>query len=112
MTYRVVIQPRVEQDIRNSMRWILERSKSPATALRWTRGIRAKIVTLKTSPLSCPIDPDSEAFGVEVRLLLFGRGNSYKVLFCVEGDTVHVLAVRHTAQNDLAHDQNAGQGEF
>ena len=110
MSFRVILQPRAEQDIGNAARWILQESKSPATALRWARGIRAKIDTLKVNPLRCPIDPDSDAYGAEVRMLLFGRRRGkYRVLFTVRGDTVRVLTVRHTAQRTLADE--IGQDE-
>ncbi len=69
MTYRVILQPRAERDIRHVARWKLERAKSPESALRWVRSLRAKIDTLKASPHRCPIDPDSDVHGVEVRVL-------------------------------------------
>ena len=50
MTFRVVLQPRTERDLWASARWIEEQSKSPSNALRWVRGLRARIETLKTNP--------------------------------------------------------------
>jgi plasmid stabilization system protein ParE len=103
VTYRVVIQPRAEREIRDAARWIRDRSKSPATALRWVRGLRAKIETLGSIPHRCPVDPDSDAYGEEVRLLLHGRGRGvYRILFAIRGDMVHVLTVRHAARRGLA----------
>ena len=56
-------------------------------------------------PRRCPIDPDSEVYGEEVRVLLYGkRRGVYRVLFTIRGDTVHVLAVRHAAQQSLAEE--------
>ena len=105
MTHRIVIQPRAERDIRTAALWILGQSGSRATALRWTRSLRAKIATLKTSPRRCPIDPDSEVYGEDVRVLLYGkRRGVYRVLFAIRGDTVHVLTVRHSAQRSLAEE--------
>ena len=63
MTYRVIIQPRAERDIWAAAQWIEDESKSAAKALRWVRGIRAKIETLKANPNRCPVDSDSDAFG-------------------------------------------------
>ena len=103
MSFRVIIQPPAEQDIGNAAHWLLQQSRSPAIAMRWARGIRAKIDTLKVNPFRCPIDPDSDAYGAEVRVLLFGRRRGkYRVLFAVQGDTVRVLTVRHTAKRNLA----------
>jgi plasmid stabilization system protein ParE len=103
MTYHVVLQPRAEREIREAAHRILDRSKSTRTALRWANGIRAKIATLKSNPQRCPIDPDSEVYGEEVRVLLYGKRRGVRrVLFTIRGDTVHVLTVRHSAQRSLA----------
>jgi plasmid stabilization system protein ParE len=99
MTFRVIIQPRAECDIQAAAGWILDESGSAAMTLRWVRGIRASIAKLKTSPLRCPIAPDSGAYGEEVRTLVHGgRRGQYRVLFAVRGSTVHVLTVRHSAR--------------
>jgi len=73
VSFRVVVQPRAELDLLDVARFLLDRSKSSTIALRWLRGIRAKINTLKTSPYRCPVDPDSAAYGHEVRVLLYGQ---------------------------------------
>ncbi len=45
---------------------------------------RGKIATLKVNPQRCPIDPDSEVYGEEVRVLLHGkRRGVYRVLFTI-----------------------------
>ena len=75
-------------------------------------GIRAKINTLKTSPHRCPVDPDSAAYGTEVRVLLYGkRQGVYRVLFTIRGDAVFVLTVRHSAQRRLTDDVDQGDEE-
>jgi plasmid stabilization system protein ParE len=103
MTYLVVVQPRAERDIQFAAHWILGQSRSPATAMRWARKLRAKIASLKTNPQRCPIDPDSEIYGEEVRVLLHGkRSGVYRVLFLIRRGTVHVLTVRHSAQRSLS----------
>jgi plasmid stabilization system protein ParE len=109
MTYRVLIQPGAERDLREAARWLQDQSKSPAKALRLVRGIRAKIETLKSNPLRCPIDPDSDAFGEEVRVLLYGkRHGKRRILFAVRGETVHVLTIRHSAQQSLDEEMDQG----
>jgi plasmid stabilization system protein ParE len=107
MKYGAVIQPRAARDIRWAAFWILGRSGSRATALRWVRNLRSKIATLEAKPQSCPIDPDSKVYGEEVRVLLYGkRPGVYRVLFAIRGDTVHVLTVRHAAQQSLAEEMD------
>jgi plasmid stabilization system protein ParE len=110
MTFRVVLQPRAERDIREAARFLLGESRSPAKTLRWVRRLRAKIETLRANPGRCPVDPDSEAYGREVRVLLFGkRPGVYRVLFTVEGDAVQVLTVRHAARRSLLDDMNVAR---
>jgi len=103
MTFRVILQPRAEREIREAARWIAGQSRSASTALRWVRGLRTKIDTLKATPKRCPVDPDSEAYGEEVRVLLYGkRHGKYRILFAIRGDVVHVLTVRHSARQSLS----------
>jgi plasmid stabilization system protein ParE len=109
MTFRVILQPRAEREIREAAFWISEQSKSPTPALRWARSIRAKIDSLKESPHRCPVDPDSAAYGEEVRVLLFGRRPGvYRILFAIRGDVVHVLTVRHSARRSLREQDEIG----
>lgn len=103
MSYRIILQPRAERDLWSAAHWIEGQSKSPAKALRWIRGVRARIDTLKTNPQRCPVDPDSAAYGEEVRVLLYGkRHGKYRILFAIRGEWVHVLTVRHAAQRSLS----------
>ncbi len=114
MTYRVAVQPRAERDIRTVALGILGQSRSKAAALRWARNLRATIATLKTNPQRCPVDQDSEVYGEEVRVLLYGKRRSvYRVLFAIRGNTVHVLTVRHSAQRSLGEElaENEPDGE-
>jgi plasmid stabilization system protein ParE len=102
MTYRVIIQPRAEREIQNAARWVFAESRSRATALRLVRTIRAKIETLKKNPRRCPVDPDSEVYGEEVRVLLVGkRPGIYRILFAIRDDEAQILTVRHSARQTL-----------
>lgn len=108
MTYQVILQPQAERSIQRQARWLVEQSKAPATALRWVRSIRSKIDTLKTRPLRCPIDPDSDAYGEEVRVLLRGkRHTQFRILFVLRDDIIRVVAIRHAAQRGLAGEMGA-----
>lgn len=99
MTYRVIIQPEAERDIREAAAWIREHARSTTPALRWLRGIRSAIERLGSQPLRCPVDPDSVIYGEEVRMLLYGRRRGvYRILFAVRGRSVFILTVRHSAR--------------
>jgi plasmid stabilization system protein ParE len=112
MRYEVVIQPRAARDIWAAAEWLEDRSRSPSKALRWVRGLRAKIETLKADPKRCPIDPDSAVYGEEVRLLLYGkRHGKFRVLFAIRDKTVHVLTVRHAARRSLTDEMVPGDGD-
>ena len=66
------------------------------------RGVRAKIDTLRANPGRYLVDPDSDAYGQEVRVLLFGkRRGVYRILFTIQGDVVQVLTGRHAARWSL-----------
>lgn len=109
-TYHVIIQPRAERDIWAAAQWIEDQANSPVKALRWARGIRAKIETLRANPKRCPVDSDSDAFGEEVRMLLYGkRHGKYRILFAIRADSVRVLTVRHSAQQSLSESLGPGQ---
>ncbi|HEU5117192.1 MAG TPA: type II toxin-antitoxin system RelE/ParE family toxin [Isosphaeraceae bacterium] len=105
MTYRVILQPRAEREIQRYAYWLLEQSKSSTTASKWVRGIRSKIATLKTNPHRCPVDPDSDAYGQKVHVLLYGKKRGvHRVLFVIRKSEVHILTVRHAAQRSLAEE--------
>lgn len=109
MIYRVIIQPGAEEDIQQAIRHVLVLSRSPSAALRAARGIRTKLDAMKSHPLSCPIDPDSEIYGAEARLLVFGkRPDRFRVVFTVKSRTVRVLAV---TQSGLRGETDAIEAE-
>jgi ribosomal protein L39E len=62
-------------------------------------------------PARCPMLPESQELGQEVRLLLHGRKNrSYKIYFSIRHETsaVCVFHVRHWARRDLIAEELAG----
>ncbi|MCW5768475.1 MAG: type II toxin-antitoxin system RelE/ParE family toxin [Phycisphaeraceae bacterium] len=97
---RVVIQPLASREISRYASWI-ESQGSPAGAHRWLDAIETAINSLRSFPERCPLAPESEDVGTEIRQLLFA---SHRVLFVIKGNEVHVLYVRHTAQRRLRSD--------
>ena len=73
MEYRFEFAPRALRDAGVARAWILERSNSQAQANRWYRGLFQKIETLKDQPQRCPLAPEADAFGEDVRMLLYGK---------------------------------------
>lgn len=95
MTYRVVLTPEAESDLRTVYRYI--RKQAPRAARDWIRRARQSIKTLSHHPERCPLAPESISFDEPIRELLFGTGNrgTYRFLFAVLGKSVFILHVRH-----------------
>jgi plasmid stabilization system protein ParE len=95
MTYRVIITPEAETDLKTSYRYI--RTQAPRAALEWIRSARQYAKTLAHHPERCPLAPESASFGKPIRELFFGTGNrgTYRFLFVVLERSVYVLHVRH-----------------
>jgi plasmid stabilization system protein ParE len=107
MTYRVIIEPTAEREIRAAVRWKTENA-APAVAARWYDGLVKKIETLSRHPSRCPLAAENDKFPEEIRELLYGRGGKrrhrHRILFTIRADAVHILYVRHTARDELEPD--------
>lgn len=93
MKYLVIIQPRAESDIDQAAEWIAQ--DSPVNAARWYHGLVQAVFSLREFPLRCSLAPEDESTSGRIRQLLYG---SYRILFTVKDDVVHVLHVRHGAR--------------
>ncbi len=97
MTYRVIVTPAAESDLRTAYRYI--RSQAPRAARDWIRRARHTAKSLAHHPERCPMAPESASFDQTIRELLFGSGNrgTYRFLFVVfeEEKSVYILHVRH-----------------
>ncbi len=71
MTYRIIIEPTAEREIRSAVRWKTENA-SPAVAARRYSGLIRKIETLRRHPTRCPLAAESVKFEEEIRELLHG----------------------------------------
>jgi plasmid stabilization system protein ParE len=104
MTYRIVIEPTAEREIRSAVRWKTENA-SPTAAARWYNGLIKKIDTLRRHPSRCPLAAEDDKFPEEIRELLYGprgkRKHKHRIIFTIREDAVHVLYVRHTARDEL-----------
>ncbi len=95
--YEVVITPFAAGNVREAHEWLVV--ENPAYAAKWLDGIRDKIIGLETLPESHAVAPESEAFDCEIRQLLLGRRNPWRIFFTIEGPTVQVLHVRHGSRD-------------
>ena len=95
--YRVIITPFAGENIRDAHEWL--ETENPAYAAKWLSGIKHRILGPETFPQSHAVAPESEAFDVEIRQLLFGRGTPWRIFFTIDGTTVRVLHVRHGSRD-------------
>lgn len=103
--YQVIIQPEAEQGIKDGYYWIS--NHSPRNARSWLEGIYKAIMSLEQMPFRCSLAFENNFFEEEIRQLLYGKGkNTYRILFTVIEQTVHILYVRHSAQQPLSPDED------
>lgn len=69
---------------------------SPAAAAAWFDGLFAVIDSLETMPLRCPRAPESQILSIDIRHYIYRK--HYRILYTVEGDTVRIHHIRHTAR--------------
>ena len=97
MTYHVIIQPNAEAEIAAAYRY--RHAQAPQAAVRWLAGIGGAIMSLEQFPACCPLAPENGYFAEEIRRLLYGtRRDVFRILFTIREETVHVLHIRHGAQ--------------
>ncbi len=102
MKYRVRLMPLARRDIeRNAQWWAQEHSAEQAE--RWFNAVHEQLQALAQFPESHGLSPENDEFPVELRDKLIGLGSqpSYRAVFTIQGDTVHVLTVRRGAQQGL-----------
>ena len=100
MKYRLRFAPAARRELRDAFHWIARRS--PGRAGAWQTGAIAAAQSLTELPRRCPIAPESKAFGIEIRQLMYG---DYRILFTIDGDIVRVLRFRHRARRPAQPDE-------
>src|SRR5438105_1920663 len=109
MAFRVEITPQAFEDLDSIAKYIKDKS-SLTVAGKWFNRVIDDIASLREMPSKCPLAPESEELGEEVRLLLHGRKNrTYKIYFAIHYETsstgtVRILHVRHWARKPLHED--------
>jgi plasmid stabilization system protein ParE len=89
--YSVIFHPDAETDVSSSYQWgrrVWGDKRAKAWAQELQRAIKLRLTSL---PLSCPLAPESDELGMEVRQLIVRR---YRILFIVKRNTVTILHVR------------------
>lgn len=94
--FRVRIEIEAENNLRKHYQNL--RSRNPGSEYPDQRfyGVRAAIRDLAVSAQQCGVAYEDRFFAETIRQRLF---DSYKILFAIRGGTVHVLHIRHQAQD-------------
>lgn len=89
---------RMEVEAKHNLRDHYQNLRNPGSEYpdRWYFGIRAAIRDLARSARECGLAYEDRFFAETIRQRLF---DSYKILFAIREDHVHVLHIRHQAQD-------------
>lgn len=94
--FRVRIEAEAKNNLRKHYQTLRSHNPGSAYADQWYYGIRATIRDFANSADQCGLAYEDRFFAKTIRQRLF---DSYKILFAIREDTVHVLHIRHQAQD-------------
>ncbi len=105
MTYNIILQPIAQSDVDRIIGYLAERS--PQGAIAWIKAWDDLLATLRVRPETFGLAPESSYHDDEIRQALFKtrRGRTYRALFVVVFDTVHVIHVRGSGQDLVPPDE-------
>lgn len=99
MTYEVRLTTRAESDLEAAYLWY--REHAPDYADQWYNGFLDALESLERDPESFSLIPERDAFGFDLRHLLYGGRHRWRVIFAIRNQTVLVLHLRHSARRPL-----------
>ena len=100
MTYTVVVMPAAQDEMDEAYAWLLSQTLQHAPL--WYNGLLDSLYSLENNPARCPLAPESKDAPDEIRQLLYGdRRHAYRILFCISGERVLILHIRHAARRSL-----------
>ncbi len=102
--YRVRITQRAEEDVATVLAWFRDQAAEKAGG-KWFAQLMATIDTLETMPERCARAAEAVEIDLDIREILIGkRRSSYRVLFQIQGTTVHILRIWHSARDAVTRD--------
>lgn len=100
LKYKVVFRAKAQREAMDALEFIAEQGGTD-TALEWYSGLEAALNSLREMPLRCPFAREHRQFPeIELRQFVY---KSHRIIFTVQKRSVHILHVRHVAQNKLDH---------
>jgi plasmid stabilization system protein ParE len=99
MTYHIILQPGAESDVERIIDYLADRS--PEGAAAWCKAWGKVLAELRVRPETLGLAPESSYYEDEIRQALFKtrRGRTYRALFVVVYDAVHIIHVRGPGQD-------------
>lgn len=98
MTLEVRVSGRADCDADAIFNWLSARSE--AGAHRWYQSFLSLLEKLPGLARGCSVASEARMLGDDVRQVLFKtkKGSTYRVLFVLRGETIHIIAVRGSGQ--------------
>lgn len=108
MSFEVRFTSEDEENVLEIRNWTAKRSSDGV--LRWLDALETAKTRLQATADACPLAPETDAFVDELRQILFRtrRGNTYRALFVIRENTVHVVSVRGSGQDLMTPDEFSG----
>lgn len=100
MTYRIRVSPTALQEAESIYTWIAK--EYPDNAAIWFNGLFEVIESLETMPFRCPLAPEAEVLGEEIRHFIYRR--NYRILYKIVEDVVQIFHIRHAAQKVMGEE--------
>ncbi len=102
MTFHVIVDDRAIADIERNAEWWAEHH-SPTQAKRWYEAVFEAIYALEDNPEQHAFSAENQKFPFAIRDLICGLGSrpTYRAVFTIQGDEVHVLTVRRATEDAI-----------
>lgn len=94
MVYRIEILASALEDAKNCYEFLA--MSSPEKARKWIDPLMDAFTSLEVMPRRCPIAPETEFIGLEIRRLLYRK--NYWILYTIDDSIVLIYHIRHTSQ--------------
>lgn len=107
MSFRVIITENAKANLRE----YYERAAkhAPETAANWLNRFHVALQTLSNQPERCPLAAENFLVESEIRQFNFGRRvGTYRALFTIIDDEVHILHIRRAAMGTAQADELGG----
>ncbi|MDE1162754.1 MAG: type II toxin-antitoxin system RelE/ParE family toxin [Acidobacteriaceae bacterium] len=98
MQHKLQFTEGAAQDAEAYREYILSQSNDDVAADTWVSGLLVAADSLKQLPQRCALIPEHKSFRFELRSLLY---SSHRIIFRIDGNTVHVLRIYHAAARPL-----------